>query len=97
MRHPSPLGGRLTTVPLELSAQQELGLARSKRRAGVALSALALLVGCLDTTTPDEDTCLPDPETAGCADMTGDAVLDSLIPYPDSLNPATGLPWDSIP
>ena len=65
--------------------------------AALLLGFLALLVGCLDTTMPDDDACLPDPVTAGCHDMTGDAVFDSLIPYPDSLDPATGLPWDSIP
>lgn len=52
------------------------------------LLALAL-VGCSQPVEPNP--------CDWCDHLKGDVVRDSLIPYPDSLDPATGLPWDTLP
>ena len=67
------------------------------RIAGMRLPLLALvllLVACGASTT-EPPLCVPSPEGEGCNDMSSDAVTDSLLTWPDSLDPATGLPWDT--
>lgn len=61
-----------------------------------ALLLLLALVACSTTEPVDPDACVPE-GGYGCDDLTGDAVMDSLLTYPDSLDPTTGLPWDTLP
>ena len=60
--------------------------------------ALALLIaGCGTSTTEPEPDCVPPgPEAEWCHHLDNDAVRDSLLAYPDSLDPSTGLPWDTM-
>lgn len=54
-----------------------------------ALLLAFALAGCSEAVEPEP--------CEWCDHLKGDVVRDSLIPYPDSLDPATGLPWDTLP
>lgn len=61
----------------------------------VAVALFAVACGA-STTEPDSGECVPLPENL-CDVFKNDIVRDSLKVYPDSLDPATGLPWDTVP
>lgn len=69
------------------------------KRATLMLLAVLLVTACQPAPTepaPELDCVPPGPEAEWCHHLDGDAVIEKLLPYPDSLDPATGLPWDTI-
>lgn len=61
------------------------------------LALVLTLVACGASDPAAPDACVPDESGWGCGVLDGDIVRDSLLTWPDSLDPATGLPWDTIP
>ena len=70
------------------------------KRATLSLVATMMVgaVACTNSlTAPAEepDCAPPGPEADWCHHLDNDVVRDTLLTYPDSINPATGLPWDT--
>jgi hypothetical protein len=57
----------------------------------IRLLFVLVLAGCGSSYL--EPPCVPDELGYGCHDMSGDATTDTLLTWPDSIDPSTGLPY----
>ena len=65
------------------------------KRVTLVLLVVVLTAACTHATgpAPELDCVPPGPEADWCHHLDNDVAWDTLLTYPDSLDPATGLPW----
>ncbi len=55
--------------------------------AAAAVTGVTLLLASCSSEPTDPYACVPDELGYGCNDLTGDAVVEELLPLPDSVTP----------